>query len=226
MTTPLIRKMQRPPMKNVIISVDSHLSILKSPLRARTWFGPIRAFAHFMMMERCRRRRDYTLSLDTNGPQILNIFGGKITTHRKLAEQSVDKLAGAFPGLGEGWTARVPLPGGDFPVMDVDVLIAELRTNYAFLDAFWARRLVRAYGTEARVILGDATSVVDLGQDFGATLTEREAAWLMSKEYAVCAEDIIWRRSKLGLRLTNEQIQGLEAWMDKQPKPASRLAAE
>ena len=170
--------------------------------------------------------RDYTLSLDTNGPQILNIFGGKITTHRKLAEQSVDKLAGAFPGLGEGWTARVPLPGGDFPVMDVDVLIAELRTNYAFLDAFWARRLVRAYGTEARVILGDATSVVDLGQDFGATLTEREAAWLMSKEYAVCAEDIIWRRSKLGLRLTNEQIQGLEAWMDKQPKPASRLAAE
>ena len=100
----------------------------------------------------------------------------------------------------------------------VGILIAALRADYPFLTDFWARRLVRAYGTEARVVLGNATSAADMGQDFGASLTEREVTWLMKLEYARRAEDVVWRRSKLGLRLSAEQIATLDHWMQ------SRLA--
>ncbi|MDU8944994.1 glycerol-3-phosphate dehydrogenase [Ovoidimarina sediminis] len=157
--------------------------------------------------------RDYVLSLDEDGPPVLNIFGGKITTHRKLAEQSVEKFLHHFPGTKGAWTAGVPLPGGDFPVSGVADLIAGLERDYSFLDTRWARRLVRAYGTEARDILGGATSAEDLGQAFGGTLTEAEVRWLMAREYALHAADILWRRSKLGLRMTAGEIAALDDWM-------------
>ncbi|MGO4909296.1 glycerol-3-phosphate dehydrogenase [Pseudorhodobacter sp. W20_MBD10_FR17] len=158
--------------------------------------------------------RDYTLKLDTNGgAPVLNIFGGKITTYRRLAESALDKMAPHFPGLSEKWTAGVPLPGGDFPVDGVADLIAALQKDYPFLTPFWARRLVRAYGTEARAVLGTAAAAEDLGQDFGATLTAREVAWLIRHEYARRAEDVVWRRSKLGLRMDAAQIAVLENWM-------------
>ncbi|WP_342070827.1 glycerol-3-phosphate dehydrogenase [Yoonia algicola] len=156
--------------------------------------------------------RDYVLSLDQNGAPLLNIFGGKITTYRKLAENALKKLTPLIGG-GDPWTAEAALPGGDFKVTDRDQLVTDLAADYPFLDARWALRLIKAYGTEARAILGDAKAVGDLGQDFGATLTEAEVKWLMAREYACSAEDIVWRRSKLGLRMTPDQIAALDAFM-------------
>jgi glycerol-3-phosphate dehydrogenase len=157
--------------------------------------------------------RDYVLSVDDNGAPLLSVFGGKITTYRKLAEQAMAKIAPFFPGTPGDWTAEVPLPGGDFPVGDVARLIAELEAKYPFLDPFWSRRLIRAYGTEADTMLDGATSAAELGTAFGATLTEREIRWLITHEYARRADDVVWRRSKMGLRMTPEQIQALDDWM-------------
>jgi glycerol-3-phosphate dehydrogenase len=157
--------------------------------------------------------RDYVLSLDENGPVLLSIFGGKITTYRKLAEDAWDKLAPHFPGRRGHWTAGVALPGGDFPVDGVARLTGDLRARYPFLTEAWAARLIRAYGTEAPLILGSAETAADLGQDFGATLTEAELRWLMAREYARTAQDVVWRRSKLGLRLGPEQIAAIDAVM-------------
>ncbi len=158
--------------------------------------------------------RDYTLKVDaTAGAPMLNIFGGKITTYRRLAESALEKIAEHLPNVKGKWTAGVPLPGGDFPVDGFDSEVGKLTEAYGFLTPFWARRLVRAYGTEAHKILGDAASAADLGTDFGATLTEREVVWLMEREYARTAEDVVWRRNKLGLRLSADEIAALDSWM-------------
>lgn len=157
--------------------------------------------------------REYVLSLDTSGPPILSVFGGKITTYRRLAENAMAKLAPFFPAATGPWTARVALPGGDFPQDGVAALRGKLQARYTFLTEAWAARLIRAYGTEAWQVLAEATTAADLGRDFGATLTEAELRWLMSREYARTAEDVVWRRTKLGLRLTEDQIAALDAFM-------------
>lgn len=157
--------------------------------------------------------RDYVLSVDADGPPLLNVFGGKITTYRRLAESAMEKVTPFFPGLKGRWTARVPLPGGDFPQDGVADLLARLRVQYPFLSDYHAARLVRAYGTEAFAVMGGAASMADLGRDFGATLTEAEVRWLMGKEWARHAADIVWRRTKLGLRMTEDQIAALENHM-------------
>ncbi len=157
--------------------------------------------------------RDYVLSLDTRGAPLLNVFGGKITTYRRLAEAALAKLGPFFPAASGAWTAGAPLPGGNFPVDGVADLVAGLRAAYPFLDGYWAGRLARAYGTEARVLLGDARSAGDLGRAFGGTLTEREVAWLVTHEHARTAEDVVWRRSKLGLRMTAAEVAALDAFM-------------
>ncbi|MFN2307792.1 MAG: glycerol-3-phosphate dehydrogenase [Paracoccaceae bacterium] len=156
--------------------------------------------------------RDYVLSLDQDGPPLLSVFGGKITTYRKLAEQALAKLTPLIGGSGD-WTAEVPLPGGDFPVTGVEDLLRGLMRRYPFLSHRWALRLVRAYGTDAQVMLADAQGVNDLGPDFGATLTGQEVDWLMDREYARTAEDVVWRRSKLGLRLDEGQVTAIEGYM-------------
>ncbi|WP_372422982.1 glycerol-3-phosphate dehydrogenase [Salinarimonas chemoclinalis] len=170
--------------------------------------------------------RDYVLSLDENGPPLLNVFGGKITTYRRLAESAMAKIGRFFPQSSGPWTAGVPLPGGDFPVDGFEGLVDDLARDYPFLTPFWARRLVRAYGSEARAVLGDARRAEDLGRAFGATLTEREVVWLMEREYAARAEDVIWRRTKLGLRLSREEAQALDAFMRARGEIARSLAAE
>ncbi len=158
--------------------------------------------------------RDYTLKVDTNGgAPMLNIFGGKITTYRRLAQSALGKISDYFEDVPDDWTAGVPLPGGDFPVDGVGDLVARLETDFDFLTPQWALRLVRAYGTDAQHILADAKTVDDLGSDFGATLTEAEVIWLMDNEYARAADDIVWRRNKLGLRMNDQQIAMLDAWM-------------
>ena len=170
--------------------------------------------------------RDYVLSLDQTGAPLLNVFGGKITTYRRLAESALAKLAPFFPLAKPAWTARVPLPGGDFPHDGVAALTAKLRAQYPFLTPYWAGRMIRAYGTEAFDILGDAGTPAALGQDFGATLTEAEVCWLMTKEYAVEAADVVWRRSKLGLRMPADQIEALDRFMTGAAVRAISPAAE
>lgn len=159
--------------------------------------------------------RDYVLKVEAGDGEapLLNIFGGKITTYRRLAEAALDKLVRWFPGSDRRWTAGAALPGGDFPVDGADSLAEELRAAHPFVDQRWARRLVRLYGTEARKILDGAASAGDLGEDFGATLTEREVRWLLTKEWARTVEDILWRRTKLGLRLADDEVRRLDEWM-------------
>ncbi len=155
--------------------------------------------------------RDYVLELDADGPPLLNVFGGKITTYRRLAEEVLAELAPFHPGMAGNWTAGAPLPGGGFEVGGVTRLARELISAHPFLDVRWASRLARAYGTEAAELLSGAARAEDLGVDFGATLTGREVDWLVTREFARTAEDIVWRRSKLGLRMTAEQIAAVDA---------------
>jgi len=169
--------------------------------------------------------RDYTLKVDTGaGAPVLNIFGGKITTYRRLAESAMDKVGEHLSVRKGKWTAGTPLPGGNFPVDGATDLIEDLTRRYPFLTEYWATRMVRAYGTDAADILGEAEQAIDLGRDFGATLTETEIIWLMAHEYALTAEDVIWRRNKLGLRLTAAQTRALDDWMARHRQARSAAA--
>ncbi|CUH65710.1 Aerobic glycerol-3-phosphate dehydrogenase [Thalassovita gelatinovora] len=160
--------------------------------------------------------RDYVLKLNRDGAPLLSVFGGKITTYRKLAEHALEKLAPVLGASQTGWTAGVALPGGDLPVTQVAEHKAALIRRYPFLTEKWAERLFRAYGTEAAQILGDARSAADLGHDFGATLTEAELRWMLTREFAQGAADVLWRRSKLGLRLDDRQVAAVEDWIEAQ----------
>lgn len=157
--------------------------------------------------------RDYVLSLNDDGPPILSVFGGKITTYRKLSEAALAKIVPYLSPSHADWTAGVPLAGGNFPVADVPVLIRALKIRYPFLSDYTCRRLIRAYGTEATDMIGAAASDADLGRAFGAGLTEVELRWLMAREFAQTAEDVVWRRSKLGLRLSPQEVAAIDTWM-------------
>ena len=157
--------------------------------------------------------RDYSFALDADAAPLLSIVGGKLTTYRRLAEAALEKLAPFLPAMGAPWTARAPLPGGDFPVDGRAALAADLRRAYPFLGEDHAARLVAAYGTRAPGVLGAARSFADLGRHFGATLTEAEARYLIAQEWAQTAEDVLWRRSKLGLVIDAAGAAALEDYM-------------
>ena len=158
--------------------------------------------------------RDYSFALDAGKgmPPLLNVFGGKITTYRRLAEHALEKLQAHLPGAAARWTSGVPLPGGDFAMGRFAEKCEQLIEQYSFLDEKWATRLVRLYGTSATKLLGSATTAKDLGLDFGASLTEAEARYLQENELAQSAADILWRRTKLGLHLSESQTRKFEAW--------------
>jgi glycerol-3-phosphate dehydrogenase len=160
--------------------------------------------------------RDYVLKSDAPDGQaaIVNIFGGKITTYRRLAESMLEKIEEHLGRRGKAWTAEASLPGGDFPATGFEAEVAKLKTAYPFLDLTHARRLTRLYGTRARILLGLAQSQADLGRHFGADLYEAEVRYLMSQEWAMTAEDILWRRTKRGLKLTREQAEALDRYMN------------
>jgi glycerol-3-phosphate dehydrogenase len=156
--------------------------------------------------------RDYVLDLEGAGDQAprLSVFGGKITTYRRLAEHALEKLA-PFLASGKPWTATEKLPGGDIADLDFERFLAGLRARYPFLPPDLARRLARAYGTRATEILSKAASLADLGVDFGGGLTRAELDYLVAEEWVRAPEDVLWRRSKLGLHVppgTAERIAG------------------
>ncbi len=160
--------------------------------------------------------RDYVLKLDAPAGQgaLLSVFGGKITTSRRLAEAALGKLTPYLPpatGEQPGWTATSALPGGDFPMDGFEALLADTMRRWPFLAPPTARRLVRAYGTKTRILMGNAATIADLGRVIGADLTEAEIHYLAAHEWAMRAEDIAWRRSKLGLRLSSAEIAAIDA---------------
>ncbi|MBX9589948.1 MAG: glycerol-3-phosphate dehydrogenase [Hyphomonadaceae bacterium] len=174
--------------------------------------------------------RDYVLELDAaeGTAPLLSIIGGKITTYRKLAEAALEQLAPLLParaGLGAGWTGTTPLPGGDFAIDEGGALAGQLAHDFPVLSAAHALRLVHAYGTRARILLAGAKSPRDLGLAFGASLTEAEVRYLIAQEWARTAEDVLWRRSKLGLHMTDGEIAALEAWMRQSMPHAAAVPA-
>ena len=161
--------------------------------------------------------RDYVLKLDGAGesPALLSIFGGKITTYRRLAEAALAILSRHLPPARRpaGWTGQDALPGGDFPTDGFETLVSQTAARYPFLARDTVRRLVRAYGTRAERLLGGARTQSDLGRTFGADLTEAEVLYLAKNEWAMSAADVVWRRSKLGLRMSEAEVQDLDAYL-------------
>jgi glycerol-3-phosphate dehydrogenase len=162
--------------------------------------------------------RDYVLALDApaGAPPLLSAFGGKITTYRRLAAAALARLAPYLPpaSAAADWTARAPLPGGDFPVDGLDALVRTLRERWPFLNPASATRLARAYGTRALSLLERVRTERDLGENFGAGLTEAELAYLAREEWARTADDVLWRRSKLGLRFKPAEVEAVERAME------------
>lgn len=157
--------------------------------------------------------RDYTIEIDTeltNAP-LLSIFGGKLTTYRKLGQAAVDQLAPFFDEMGEAWTKTAILPGGDFT--DRESLQRILSTQYPWLEANIVKRFVKAYGTLSLSILKQSTGVEGLGNHFGHGLYQAEVDYLVSEEWALTTEDILWRRSKLGLKFTQLEVDRLDHYL-------------
>ncbi|RVD16792.1 glycerol-3-phosphate dehydrogenase [Mesorhizobium sp. M4B.F.Ca.ET.017.02.2.1] len=159
--------------------------------------------------------RDYVLKSDggEGAAPIINAFGGKITTYRRLSESMLEKIEGFLGKRGKRWTADAPLPGGNFPATGFEAQVAKLKSAYPFLDQGLARRLTRLYGTLAQAVLGLAKSNADLGRNFGADLYEAEVRYLVQNEWALTAEDVLWRRTKRGLHLSREQAATLDEFM-------------
>ena len=165
-----------------------------------------------------RASRDYRLDRKTiDGAPLISLFGGKLTAYRRVAEQIVDAAAASLGSRGRVWTSSAALPGGDFPDGDLDAFSRDVAARYPFLAAAEARRLARAYGTLCLGFLGAARSRADLGRDFGGEsglgLSEAEVDYLAAREWARPADDILWRRSKLGLRAQNGLAATLDAFL-------------
>jgi glycerol-3-phosphate dehydrogenase len=167
-----------------------------------------------------RVTRDYSLELDLQGAPVLSIFGGKLTTYRRLAEQVLHRLHPIFPDAGEPWTASLPLPGGDLPEGGSASLLAALRTEFPAVPPALLDRLARTYGTRARQIL----SAGELGPIIAGDLTEREARYLVEHEWARTAEDILFRRTKLGLHLPPAAASRLEELLNQMNRGSTHAA--
>src|SRR5262249_51216283 len=162
--------------------------------------------------------RDYIFEVDPKSPvpgqgPVLSIFGGKITTYRKLAEHALERLKPFFPKLGPAWTSGAALPGGEMPKADFEAWLAGFQARYPWLSPDLARHYGRLYGTRAEALLGQARGMADLGKHFGAFFYEREARFLMAEEWAETAEDMLERRTKHGLHLQEAEQRAFGAWL-------------
>ena len=158
--------------------------------------------------------RDYAFDLDFDGAPALSVFGGKITTARRLAEHALSAFSRIFPHIGPAWTQGGALPGGDMEDGDFGALLARLSREKPFLAPAVALRLARAYGSRVWRLLGSANSMAELGPDHGGGLTQTELVYLAREEWARTAEDVLWRRSKLGLHLTQAQQEAVAAALE------------
>ena len=157
--------------------------------------------------------RDYVFDIDeTGGAPLLNIFGGKITTYRELAERGLKKIEKFFPKMRGNWTERAPMPGGDMKNADFEAFRNKLKEDYPWLPMRLRNHYARLYGTRINRIVGDATSVADLGRHFGGDFYEAEARYLMREEWALTVEDILWRRTKHRLHLSKDEQEAFAEW--------------
>jgi len=173
--------------------------------------------------------RDYVFDVESpeGGAALLSIYGGKITTYRKLAEHALEKLAPFLGDLRPAWTAEAPLPGGDLPNRDFSGFVGTLTADYPFLTDRMAERYARYYGTRAPRFLDGTTSIGDLGEDFGGDLYAREVDYLVDQEWARTADDVLWRRTKLGIRIDADGRERLAAYLsEKLGERARPLAAD
>lgn len=159
--------------------------------------------------------RDYVFDLDeTGGAPILNIFGGKITTFRELAERGIHKVEKFFPHMGKDWTARAPLPGGDMPGADYEAFRDTLKSDFPWMPRSLRQHYGRCYGTLIKVVAKNAKNLTELGRYFGGDLYELEARYLVEYEWALTAEDVLWRRTKHHLHLSKDQQTVFTQWFD------------
>ena len=177
-----------------------------------TWSG-IRPLYNDGASEAQEVTRDYVLELDDAGAPILSVFGGKITTARHLGEEAVARLAAAIAKPVTPQTRERPLPGGDLGT-SLAAYIDAACTRWPWLGRERTARMAGAYGTMMADVINDARSVTDLGTDFGGGLTAREVDWLVSNEWATTADDILWRRSKLGLSLDESAVDAIEDYLE------------
>ena len=160
--------------------------------------------------------RDYALELERDPAPLLSVFGGKITTYRRLAEDAVDTLAPLLGTRAPGWTARATLPGGDLPEGSFAVFLRTVERRYPWLPPRLQQRYAHAYGTRVERVLGSAGALGDLGRELLPGLHEREVEYLCREEFARSADDILWRRTKLGLHLLGADPAPLERWLKAQ----------
>jgi glycerol-3-phosphate dehydrogenase len=170
--------------------------------------------------------RDYALELEREPAPLLSVFGGKITTYRRLAEDAVNLLGGALGVSAGPWTARATLPGGDMPQDSFAVFLRTVARRYPWLPARLRLRLAHAYGTRIDLVLGNATSPAACGRELLPQLYEREVEYLCREEFARTAPDILWRRSKLGLHLSGIDPGPLTRWLEAYAPPAAGARRE
>jgi glycerol-3-phosphate dehydrogenase len=195
-------------------AVNAYFRSLTGPADVVWSFAGVRSLYDDGSARATDTTRDYHLVCEEGFrlAPLLTVYGGKITTYRRLAEAALSRLASYF-ALRPAWTATVPLPGGDFAYDAAEAKVAQARRAWPFLSEDYARRLVRAYGTRIDRVLGNAKSLADLGRCFGADLTEAELRYLIAQEWAREADDVLWRRSKLGLRLDARQRAAVADFM-------------
>ncbi|XUU60764.1 glycerol-3-phosphate dehydrogenase [Erythrobacter sp. HA6-11] len=197
-------------------AVNEYLRVDVTPDQAVSDYSGVRPLYEDNASDNSTVTRDYVFALDEDGPPILSIFGGKITTYRKLAEHALEKLG---LGDGESWTAKADLPGGDIDPARFDEFFIECMTRYPWFGPDGILRLARAYGTRLDQILGDANGLEDLGEHFGGDLYEAELRYLIDHEFVTTAEDVLWRRSKLELHLDETAKARIADWFARQRQP-------
>jgi glycerol-3-phosphate dehydrogenase len=167
--------------------------------------------------------RDYVIKVETapGSGMLVNVFGGKVTTHRRLAETVMHRIEGVLGKRGPKWTAKGTFPGGDFPVDGGEALLRDCAGRYPFVDPDVLRRMTRLYGTDIYNLLAERSSAADLGRHYGAGLYDAEIEYLVAHEWAQTAEDVLFRRTKLGLRMTPDEIQAVKARLARSVSSAS-----
>ncbi|MBN7826002.1 glycerol-3-phosphate dehydrogenase [Bowmanella dokdonensis] len=202
-----------PEIRYLLDTVNDYFCAQLAPSDLVHSYSGIRPLLEDNRLEARQVSRDYRVELSHGDDQaaLLTVFGGKITTYRRLAQAAVNHLVGLFPGMGRPWTADSLLPGGDFS--DLPILICQLQQDYPWLPGDLVARLARQYGTLTQGVLQDCRSVPDLGRHFGHGLYQREVDYLCEQEWARSTEDILWRRTKLGLQFDQAQTLALQDYL-------------
>jgi glycerol-3-phosphate dehydrogenase len=195
-------------------TVNGYFRRVVSPRDVNWSYAGVRPLVDDDAADASKVTRDYRLESSAEQPALLSVFGGKLTTYRKLAEAALEKLQPQIGGARRSWTGSAPLPGGNLPRGDFAAFLADVKQRWNFLPDPLALRLARAYGTRIEKVLHTAKSMRDLGEDLGAGLTAAEVHYLIHSEWAITAEDILWRRTKTGLHMTDAQRKNVERYLD------------